>query len=206
MPAYAADNAGAGVFAEISQGQLVHIIRETPAGWARLEFPYLHNTSSEYVFGWAPVQVAGQAAFRQANLADCQPRADVASLAAMSPAEHLICFGAGALQLEGWATFEGFGPWLYTGQPGWLATPSGLLLMSVDPLLGGPAVPIHLDPQLGEDWPVGSHVTVTATFNHDASVTCRRSGPAGAEPETEAESTLWCQQQLVVEEFEITGR
>lgn len=204
LPVYLSPDPGAAVLAEVHEGQLVYIIRQAPAGWARLEFPYLHRTSVEYVFGWVPWQMAGEPAFRRADLAGCGQRADVASLAAMSPAEQLTCLGTQELKLEGWATVEPGAQWLYSGEPAWLATPSSLLLMGVPPELGGPAIPIHLGPRVGEEWPVGSHVTVTATFNHEASASCRRTGQADVDAETDAESILWCQQQFVVEEFHIS--
>lgn len=199
LEVYGHPEPGADALARIPEGQLVQVINELPTGWARLEFMYLHPTSTEWIFGWARLGTNIESISR-ADLGPCGS-ADVATLAAMAPGERHQCFGSEVISLRGWATLDGADAKLFTGRPGWLATPSSFLLMAIDPEVGGPAVPVHLSPAVSAEWPIGDRVVVEVTLNHDASSGCRRSGPSGIDAESEAESTLWCQQQLVVEEL-----
>lgn len=190
---------------QVPQGQVVHVVDEQPSGWARVQFMYLHPTSTEWLFGWAQLGPDGNPAFAPAELAECgSPQ--IANLAAMPPSRALDCFGGQDFQVQGWAvTIDDFHPPLFSGTPAWLATPSSVLIMSTDPEIGGPALPVHLAPGLEVDWPVGAEIEVTATYGYEASSTCRRVGPGETDRESEAESILWCEQQLVIEDLRVVA-
>ena len=128
----------------------------------------------------------------------------MAVLAAMTPPEHLLCFGSRSLDLSGSAQRMDFG-FGFTGEPGWLTDAPDLGLLSGSPQTTGPTVAVHLDPAPGGAFPIGEDVVVSAHFNDPRSATCRRTGLPAPVSETPQESALWCAQQLVIEDVRRAG-
>ena len=198
---------GEAITGATGEGQLVYVTdRPADPGWRRIEVRVSVEGASGWVFAWAPLEVDGQSTLRPAHLAGCPSRVDVAALAAMTPPEHLLCFGSRSLELSGSAQPQrvdfGFG---LTGEAGWLADAPDLGLLSGSPQTAGPTVAVHLDPAPGGAFPIGEDVVVSAHFNDPRSATCRRTGLPAPASETPQESALWCAQQLVIEEVRRAG-
>jgi len=197
---------GGEVIASLTEFALVMVVDQAdqPAGWVRIEFAFTGLGGAEYVFGWVPARTPDGLAIRALDLTDCPAEVDVATLAAMLPHERLVCLESEAIELTGWATDEPPSELAYTGQPEWLAVNSSLLIMSVTPIVGGPAIPIHLDPGLDEEWPLGQQVRVTGHFSDRRSESCEREPTLDDLPvESAVESALWCRQQFVVDAIQL---
>lgn len=185
----------------LREGDLVSVL-ESSNDWYRIEFPYPNPETIEYMFGWIRTNDAEKATLRDVDLGPC-PEALLPTLAAMPPQERLRCYGTEPLTLRGWAIAYSNSVAIYSGTPGWLAAVTEIGLMSVPSDIGGPALPVRLDPEIADPWPVGSELNVVGHFGDERSGSCRRTAPPDFSAEANAESALWCRQQFVVERFDL---
>jgi hypothetical protein len=167
---------------------------ETGTAWQRVEY---FSERPEPLFGWVPVAPGGDA--RLAPIRMGCPTRDLNLLTvigAMTPPEHLRCFGDRPLVIGPVRAEVQKEPPIVRGDPGWLSERASILLTHD----GDGVLEIHVDPASKLSVPLGRWLEVVGHFDHRASATCQRRIPANStfSQETDDESRLWCRQQFVV--------
>jgi hypothetical protein len=165
------------------------------SSWYRVQA--LVRPTLENVFGWIPAEIAGSATTQPSTVV-CAQTLTISGLAIYHPEHRRRCAGEAELVLEGFLRRERAGPSLLSGEPEWLANPSGWLLVATEgPAVEGGALRIHVSPDLDGALTEGAH-TVTAHFNDPAATDCVIQFGGAASSFTLDEQHLLCLQAFVV--------
>jgi hypothetical protein len=125
---------------------------------------------------------------------------------AMVPWEHLACFGAEQLSLEGTLGCGGCsGSYTGTFEPSWLAFPFTGAFLSVDANARIGPLALRFAPGGPQPPPHGSIVRVAAHFDDAAARGCTVSPGEPPTPIDTRTAELYCREQLVVEILEVIG-
>lgn len=131
---------------------------------------------------------------------------DLASVEAMLPWEHLACFGAEQVTLDGTFGCGGCGGF-YAGtfEPSWLAFPFTGAFLSADANARVGPFDMHFAPSGPDQPPHGSIVRVTGHFDDAAARGCTVSPGEPPTPVDARTDELYCREQFVVEILEVIG-
>jgi hypothetical protein len=157
-------------------------------------------------FGWA---AAGDESGPYLELVPprCPTRpVDLATLEAMQPWEQLACFGDEQLTIEGAFGCVGCGgEFVGTFEPSWLANPTNLNLLSVDPSVRLGPFAVRFPPTEIEPPEPGSIVRITGHFDDAEAAGCTVAPGDPPAPVNAQTAELYCREQFVVESIEVTG-
>ncbi len=195
-------------------GLLVPILARTTVDgvqWVNVEHWSPRGTAR---FGWLPAVADVQTPYGVKRVETLEPArlpcdflasTDLASVTRHPPAVRLACLGAGTVKFGPVIARTEGADALATGEPAWLAAPSGLRLYGQrgwdsDDV----ALDVQIEPGSGLTLPEGTWLNVVGRFDDPTAASCtRNAGRAEAGVGEPAQQVLWCRQQFVLTDFSI---